>query len=64
MRLSPLWKRVLAALVVLGIMVFFQLKAANRPACTPGSCPLTEFGNSPRAAQGPGGESLSSVTER
>jgi hypothetical protein len=39
MRLSRRWKHILAGLVVLGILVFFELKAANRPTCTPGSCP-------------------------
>ncbi len=46
MRLPRRWKRALAILVALGILVFFESKAANRPACTPGSCPLPEFGDS------------------
>lgn len=41
MRLSQRWKRILAGLVVLGILVFFELKAADRPACPPGWCPLS-----------------------
>ncbi len=40
MRLSLRVRRILAAAVVLGILVFFELKAASRPACTPTTCPL------------------------
>lgn len=44
MHLSRRGKRLLAGLVVLGIVVFFQLKATDRPACTPGSCALPWLG--------------------
>jgi len=46
MRLSPRWKRVLVGLLVLGILELLELKAADRPACTPDSCLLSGFSNS------------------